>query len=784
MNTLRSFVNRHALVLFFGLAYALSWWGNLYEAHSMFPLGPLLAALLVLSLTTGRAGLADFLRRIVQWRVGVRWYALVIGLPITIVSVAIGLNLLLGAQIAPTLQMPPLADLVANVLVILIFIGVGEEPAWRGFALPRFMQGRSTLAASLLLGICHAIWHWPLFGLEYDWQNGAAWLLLVMAYAIITAWLYNQTAGNLLLPALFHTTQNMVGKYLFNPAFSGAELIQLWWLMAILWCLVAGVIVLVTGANLSRPKASVPSGLYTGQPVVSLLIGLGLLFALIAPTTALAQSNPEPVTEQTLTAIDAYLETQMQELRIPGLALGIVQGDQIVHLKSFGIADPTGRPVTPQTPFILNSISKSFAALAVMQLVEAGKIELDAPVQRYLPWFRVADEMASAQITVRHLLNQTSGLPESASYADLATPAGDADSLEGRVRRLHTTQLNRPVGASFEYTDANYDVLGLIVQSVAGQPYSEYMQQKILTPLAMKQSETTRPDALPADLAVGYRSWFGFPIPYRQWYAHASLPSGDLISNAEEMTHYLIAQLNDGRYNGAALLSTQGIATLHQPAVREAESEKFYGMGWEVRPMNDLTVVRHDGTSANYYADMVLDPTGRWGIVILLNLNSFNLYGGRLHALTGGVMSLLHGQTPPTLPAMHHPLLYPIMLVIWAITGLLLLWMGWMVLTWRRWRQPAAQAARGWWHGIIRRLPSLLTLVWALLLLVGIPQVLYPLSVMLINIPDFGYTVLVAGGVALGCGALRRGLMYLAMRTPRTPILPTIDVPVSAPVKA
>lgn len=134
MNTLRSFVNCHALLLFFGLAYALSWAGNLFESHSMFPFGPFLAALLVLSLTTGKAGLADFLRRIVRWRVGVRWYALVIGLPITIVSVAIGINLLLGAQLAPTFQMPPLADLLANFLVILLFIGVGKNPL--GVALP------------------------------------------------------------------------------------------------------------------------------------------------------------------------------------------------------------------------------------------------------------------------------------------------------------------------------------------------------------------------------------------------------------------------------------------------------------------------------------------------------------------------------------------------------------------------------------------------------------------------------------------------------------------------
>jgi CubicO group peptidase (beta-lactamase class C family) len=89
----------------------------------------------------------------------------------------------------------------------------------------------------------------------------------------------------------------------------------------------------------------------------------------------------------------------MSEARIPGLALGIVHGDQVAHLKGFGHADQSGRPVTPQTPFVIGSISKSFTALATMQLVEAGKLDLDSPVQRYLPEFRLAQMAASQHIT-------------------------------------------------------------------------------------------------------------------------------------------------------------------------------------------------------------------------------------------------------------------------------------------------------------------------------------------------------------------------------------------------
>ena len=121
-------------------------------------------------------------------------------------------------------------------------------------------------------------------------------------------------------------------------------------------------------------------------------------------------------TSPDLTSIDAYVAARMRSARIPGVALAIVQGERIVYLRGYGRADQSGRPVTPETPFIIGSITKSMTALAVMQLVEDGLVELDAPVQRYIPWFRLADPAASAQITVRMLIDQTSGIPQGPTF--------------------------------------------------------------------------------------------------------------------------------------------------------------------------------------------------------------------------------------------------------------------------------------------------------------------------------------------------------------------------------
>jgi hypothetical protein len=111
------------------------------------------------------------------------------------------------------------------------------------------------------------------------------------------------------------------------------------------------------------------------------------------------------------THLDTYLERQLAALNVPGAALAVVEGEEIVHVRAFGRAGPDGQTPTPQTPFFIGSLTKSVTAVAILQLAEAGKVELDAPVQRYLPWFRVADPQATAQMTVRCLLNQTRLLP-------------------------------------------------------------------------------------------------------------------------------------------------------------------------------------------------------------------------------------------------------------------------------------------------------------------------------------------------------------------------------------
>jgi membrane protease YdiL (CAAX protease family) len=149
------------------------------------------------------------------------------------------LNPFFGSAAPAFDQGPPLADLVPTFLVILLLIGIGEEPAWRGFALPGLARKRTILSAALLLGILHTVWHVPLFGLDFTRENVVPWMLMLMAFSVITAWLYTRTRGNLLLPALLHASVNVSSKYLFLPIFSGADQVQMYWISAALWWVAA-----------------------------------------------------------------------------------------------------------------------------------------------------------------------------------------------------------------------------------------------------------------------------------------------------------------------------------------------------------------------------------------------------------------------------------------------------------------------------------------------------------------------------------------------------------------
>ena len=251
-------VRRHPLPAFFVLAYALSWWGWPLYALGLLPIpiasfGPFLAALVVLSVTHGRAGVGALLRRMVRWRVGLRWYAVALLLPVAVAGGAAGLNVLLGAQPQGAVAPADWSRLASTFLLVLLIPGFGgawEEPGWRGYGQPALQARRPALGASLLLGLLVAGWHLPLFATgDGSWSE----LGSILGATVVIAWVFNSTGGSVLLTMLLHATNNTVSGAHFGRLFAGADAVTQGWLLSGLWGLVALAVVLGAGpARLSR----------------------------------------------------------------------------------------------------------------------------------------------------------------------------------------------------------------------------------------------------------------------------------------------------------------------------------------------------------------------------------------------------------------------------------------------------------------------------------------------------------------------------------------------------
>lgn len=388
----------------------------------------------------------------------------------------------------------------------------------------------------------------------------------------------------------------------------------------------------------------------------------GLLLCLLLATT-LGAATPLAQRGQDYQAVDSFLREQLETLGIPGAAIAVVRDGTRVHSAAFGQADPSGRPMTPQTPVLLASTSKSLTAIAVMQQVEAGRLRLDEPVQTYLPWFTL-DDPRSAAITVRHLLHQASGM-SSRDTAFEASRRQDPEALEETVRALADAPLAGEPGRGFHYANANFNILGVLVQTVSGQPFGDYLEEHVFGPLDMVHSHPTRAAAQDDSVAAGYSRWFSsfwlqtdVPAPL------AGMPSSTLYASAEDLGNGLAALLDGGRYEGARILEPASVAAMFEPRV-QVDGSKGYAMGWFTRPLVESVdptaetvpetelplLLEHQGEWGNSHTYLAMVPASGLGLALVINGND-TAAPSRLKAIDTNILRILHGHSP--VPAVIH----------------------------------------------------------------------------------------------------------------------------------
>lgn len=328
--------------------------------------------------------------------------------------------------------------------------------------------------------------------------------------------------------------------------------------------------------------------------------------------------------------IDSAVTQLMHDNQIPGLAIGIIQHQQVVYSKGFGIANiQTGATVTPATIFQMGSVSKIMLGISAMQLQTQGKIDLDAPVTTYLPDFHMADSRYHA-ITLRQILSHRSGLPycidyDKCDYLDYQHPESDVGALDRHVHDATTVKLVNPPGEKMEYSDFGFEILGDIIARISGLSFEEYVKQHILLPLGMTHSSFLMQDIPVATMAAPHvldpnlkvNSYF----PYSRQYA----PSSHLFSNLEDMERFALVQLEAGA-STRSIMPPSAYKTMWTSEIATSMPspwEKTLGLGWFLGGTPQHRLVGHAGGDIGFAAEFIMAPDDGTAIVVMVNRQYF-----------------------------------------------------------------------------------------------------------------------------------------------------------------
>lgn len=342
-----------------------------------------------------------------------------------------------------------------------------------------------------------------------------------------------------------------------------------------------------------------------------LLAGLILLFGI---SGLVFSQNADPENEKLWKKIDNRIAQSMEKGLIPGLSLLVVDGDKQV-IKNYGYADLSSKKkVTSKTLYEIGSCTKAFTALAALKLADDNKLNLDEYVSKYLPWFEVKYNDSIVNITVRQLLQHTSGIPWITVARIPITEADDA--LEKTVMTLKGQKLKELPGKKFEYATINYDVVALIIQKIVGQDFENYLQDSIIDVLNLKHTSVGKPKN-PENMAQGYKISFSRLYEYEPPVFRGNYAAGYVISNIEDMAHWIKIQMGMVDHDLSALIQRSQRRDVTVPL----HGMSSYAYGWQVS-LNGKGEIYHGGANPTFITDIKMRPEKQLAVVVLSNSNS------------------------------------------------------------------------------------------------------------------------------------------------------------------
>ncbi len=313
--------------------------------------------------------------------------------------------------------------------------------------------------------------------------------------------------------------------------------------------------------------------------------------------------------------IDRYATQMMQESGTPGLALALVDRAGVITVRAYGFADLERRiPVIPATRFEIGSISKSFTAIALLQLADSGRFDPQLPVTRYLPWFTPATRWRP--VTSHDLLTHTAGLP--ADRDDI--PSSRAQAYLARERTLGSAP-----GTRWAYSNIGFQVLGVLLETLTKKPYAETIRDRLLAPLGMKATDAQFTHATRPGIAIGYESLYDdrparpdYPLVPGTWIEYGS-GDGSIVSSAGDMGIYLTMLLNNGRGPAGTLLPKARVQAMMRPYAATSRGGDHYGYGMFLGTLDGRPVFYHSGGMIGYTSQLIGEPGLGIGAVAFVN---------------------------------------------------------------------------------------------------------------------------------------------------------------------
>lgn len=344
--------------------------------------------------------------------------------------------------------------------------------------------------------------------------------------------------------------------------------------------------------------------------------------------------------------LDKVIKDFMDNETIQGLAIGVVYKNEVIYTKGFGVKNvETKELVTEKSLFHMASVSKTFVATGIMQLVQRGKINLDAPLVDYLPYFKLQDERYK-EITIRQLLNHISGMPDEPDY-EWDKPQYDEGSLERYVRAQKDKALMWNPGEKFAYSNIAFEILGDVIAKISGVSFEDYMKKNILDVLDMKESDFNKPlvsrELITTPHVLGIEGGFGPKVSKIYPYNRCHGPSSTLCSNVLEMCNYAIANMNYGEFNGKRILEKESYLELwREQAVTgwEGHTTKV-GLSWFLGEHKGHKVKSHSGGDTGYLSNLILFPENNSALVVMSNSDYMSM-----NSLTTALMDVVVGLKP------------------------------------------------------------------------------------------------------------------------------------------